>query len=933
MKKETKKAITIILTLILAAGLTTILIQNNNIAGKAISDLPLEYAKEIIKEKSIGTAEQIELYLKLHPEKTVEELIKDQEFRNISLKPVGKTGYTFMYDYEKFMNVLHPKPKFEGLNYTTIKDEPGREAWWEAKLATKEGEDYEGTYFWKDENGNLREKYQYVTIIKTRTADGAGLAISASTYLDEFEEETIKEKGEHTRTFTIIIFITLAIAIMMLEPKEKNNIKIITTLNLLALIITLIKTEGTETIRTIAFATLIMITITQYKKIITKEKIKKQIIILTPIITTLTIATITHIQRKELITITIIGLTTLIFEITYFKKEIIKEREKTIMIIGMTALIIIITIFFINTASITTQLKERSLEGKKDLQIMLAESALEEIEKTIEKMRKRMEITGENIKITNESYEEDYKEITKIKKEYGEEIDDIYILKEDGEIHARAPYKEGKIGTSYAQKEGVKKVIEKKEWHIQSKNIDETGVKSITMIQPIKKEEKLKGMIRIVIYTKTLTDNHLTKKFGETGAIALVDPEKNIHYAKGYKELEKEELEKFLKEKEPGTEILYSDKEGENHLITYNKLKMGEEEWHIMAHSHEEEAYKNIDPFLKKIWRDTIIAIIAIITIGIIFNKYLNRSLKKEIKEKTKELKKLNKELEKKVKERTNELETLNKELEKKVKERTKEIEKSLNKNRKNKNSNDKHTRRRKRSKRKPKKTRQIKIRIPKHSITRTKNTTNSNNSIPRNTKRRKQKTKRSRTKKPRRNTKKLKNTKPTNRKRTRNSKNGIRKIRTNKRKNKHKHNNNRSTRRHKINIRPKRNKTKRKNKKTTRNKRRPTKNKRNNNKPSKQRNKIHRKRKRNNKSKEKRKKHTNRSRRHRSRNTKRTHKRPIQKILPSRRINIKKIRRNRTRTSNNKKNNRSTQRKNNSKKHRRKRNNIQIQHTNKQKN
>lgn len=147
-----------------------------------------EYAKSSIRQRSMDIAKQIELYLLAYPDKTLNDLKKDMEFQKIAVQPVGETGYTFVYDCNTMVNHFHFKEAFLGLNHLSLKDEPGREAWWkitEPTMGCKE--DYGGTYQWKDPDGVFRDKYKYATIVPARTADNVTLAISASTYLSEYQ--------------------------------------------------------------------------------------------------------------------------------------------------------------------------------------------------------------------------------------------------------------------------------------------------------------------------------------------------------------------------------------------------------------------------------------------------------------------------------------------------------------------------------------------------------------------------------------------------------------------------------------------------------------------------------------------------------------------------------------------------------------------------
>ena len=90
------------------------------------------------------------------------------------------------------------------MDYTTLKDEPGREGWWAITEPTMfcKG-DAEGVYQWKDPDGVFRDKYKYTRIVQVKTGDGISLALAASTYLDEYKKENNFEKEETFQELSI----------------------------------------------------------------------------------------------------------------------------------------------------------------------------------------------------------------------------------------------------------------------------------------------------------------------------------------------------------------------------------------------------------------------------------------------------------------------------------------------------------------------------------------------------------------------------------------------------------------------------------------------------------------------------------------------------------------------------------------------------------
>jgi len=203
--------------------------------------------KERIKEKAFDIGKQIELFLRAYPEMTLDDLKKSKEFQEIVVQKIGKTGYTFAYDCNTMINHFHKQEKFLGLNYTTLKDEPGREEWWAITEPTYNCKtDTGGTYLWEDTDGVLREKYKYTKIIGEKTADGITLALGVSTYPDEFAPEEPKEESKNVKANTNIILIYILISaviiifIIILVLKnlgiiqlQKNHISILMAITIL----------------------------------------------------------------------------------------------------------------------------------------------------------------------------------------------------------------------------------------------------------------------------------------------------------------------------------------------------------------------------------------------------------------------------------------------------------------------------------------------------------------------------------------------------------------------------------------------------------------------------------------------------------------------------------------------------------------------------
>jgi len=148
----------------------------------------------IIEQKAEDVARQCAIYVNAHPDMTVADLQASAEFQEIAVQPVGETGYTALTNYETLICRFHVSPSIidfdlHGLAQTL----PG---FWEIMEGSQGGRDSFGYYDWQEQDGSIRKKYMFITPIEAQTADGVGMTVAATTYIDEFSkpvEETEKK--------------------------------------------------------------------------------------------------------------------------------------------------------------------------------------------------------------------------------------------------------------------------------------------------------------------------------------------------------------------------------------------------------------------------------------------------------------------------------------------------------------------------------------------------------------------------------------------------------------------------------------------------------------------------------------------------------------------------------------------------------------------
>jgi len=139
--------------------------------------------EEAIHQQALSVARQIELYLQAHPELLTlpaKELEADKELAALAVQPVGKTGYTALYDSDAVTH-FHTNPALIGADLHTLASTLPE--FWRIMEASLSGTLVDGYYKWKEADGSFRDKYMScVPVGKTR------FRVAATTYIDEFSQ-------------------------------------------------------------------------------------------------------------------------------------------------------------------------------------------------------------------------------------------------------------------------------------------------------------------------------------------------------------------------------------------------------------------------------------------------------------------------------------------------------------------------------------------------------------------------------------------------------------------------------------------------------------------------------------------------------------------------------------------------------------------------
>jgi len=137
--------------------------------------------EQIIRQKAIDVAAQIDIFLRSHPKMKKEEAVKDPWLKEIAVQKVGETGYTAVHD-NRGINYFHVNPQIVGSDLHDLAEK--LPAFWKILEASLSGP-AAGYYDWRDADGGIRPKYMYLAPVKN-----SDLIVASTTYIEEFSKPT-----------------------------------------------------------------------------------------------------------------------------------------------------------------------------------------------------------------------------------------------------------------------------------------------------------------------------------------------------------------------------------------------------------------------------------------------------------------------------------------------------------------------------------------------------------------------------------------------------------------------------------------------------------------------------------------------------------------------------------------------------------------------
>lgn len=186
---------------------------------RSLNDL----GEKMIREKALGVAKQMEIFIRSHPHLTRQELYGSSALKAIAVQRVGRTGFTAVHD-TKAISHFHKNPKIVGMDLRMLAEKLPE--YWSLLEASLKGK-AQGYYNWKDADGGIRPKYMFCAPI-----NGTDLVVVSTTYIDEFSkpakqiEQRILNRAERSQTLLLIVVgVSLVVVILITSLYARTIVK------------------------------------------------------------------------------------------------------------------------------------------------------------------------------------------------------------------------------------------------------------------------------------------------------------------------------------------------------------------------------------------------------------------------------------------------------------------------------------------------------------------------------------------------------------------------------------------------------------------------------------------------------------------------------------------------------------------------------------
>ncbi len=343
--------------------------------------------------------------------------------------------------------------------------------------------------------------------------------------------------------------------------------------------------------------------------------------------------------------IALILLVSLVLFILY-RFKVIPFEGRVIMVLLVIAALAIIILFVFNTYQVTESIKKSTMSAYQDQQMLLVKQTVREIEASLDAVVNNVIITSNDLDFLAGNKIEDHVRLKRLFKRISKYSQSINLLDSRGMFLDRVSFEEETENNciDFSKKPGVIEVLKTGKFKISNIFENTAGKGIFSIVVPVNRSNKLEGILRINIYLDTIFDNYLSNIKGSKIKMIRLVTEKKSYGFDGSIVKTPEDVSKAIKLRKPYhaqlPSLLSSNKDSNIFLKTHYPLKVGENNWEIVLVTPLDSIYASSNSNINRIWYFTISIILSILVIALFFNFLLSSSLKKQIANKTGELKK-----------------------------------------------------------------------------------------------------------------------------------------------------------------------------------------------------------------------------------------------------------------------------------------------------
>ncbi|MGD8924100.1 MAG: PAS domain S-box protein, partial [Syntrophobacterales bacterium] len=143
-----------------------------------------QMAENHTRQKALDVAQQLDLYIAAHPEKTIKDLQEDPKFRALAIQPIGESGHTYLVNSSTATCCVHRNPRIENLDLQSMSNKMPE--FWSIIKASLGGEQSCGYYQWHESDGKILNKFMHIVPIHEAPADGVPMVVVTAISIDEF---------------------------------------------------------------------------------------------------------------------------------------------------------------------------------------------------------------------------------------------------------------------------------------------------------------------------------------------------------------------------------------------------------------------------------------------------------------------------------------------------------------------------------------------------------------------------------------------------------------------------------------------------------------------------------------------------------------------------------------------------------------------------